>query len=182
MTTESEYEKDRRIDLHNLHEEWQRQPDLYNKYGKQWALAKRDRLLLEEKKKTRRAQVAKSVRLNPENYGFDANKKPTEPAIDEIVRTDPEYIKIVEVLIEAQKVEDMFEVAKRAMEHKREALGGEGRLYASNYFSLPNLPKEVKETLKEMEESEREERKEHHVDNLQSAAPRLKRRKSADDS
>lgn len=176
---ETEYEKDCKIDLHNLHEDWQSQPEVYDKYGRKWAIAKRDKARLEEKKKTRRAKVARNVRLNPESYGLD---KVTESAIDEIVRTDPEYILIVEKLIEAQKDEDLFDVAKRAMEHRREALGGEGRLYASSYFSVPNLPKEVREDIKGMIEEEREERREQHSETLQASAPRLKRRKRNDTS
>ena len=78
--------------------------------------------------------------------------------------------------IQPKKMVDLMDVAKRAMEHKREALGGEGRLYVSNYFAVPNLPKEVKEGIKKLEEKERLQRKEDHVDAIQSSGKRLKRR------
>jgi hypothetical protein len=168
----SEYEEDHKIDLHNLHKDWQNQPELYDKYGKKWAHAVKKRARLHERKKTKRAEIARSVRMSPESFGLD---KLTEPAIDEIVRTDKEYIKIVDEMIDAQEEEDMLVVAKRTFEHRREALGGEGYLYGANYFSVPNLPKEVKEGLKKLAEKEREGRREEHTEALQSAIPRLKR-------
>ena len=95
-----EYEKDHQLDKLNLDFEVANQAGLYMKWSKRAAIATKERIIKEEKLKLVkdavkknleevRAKVDSSIRLKPEEYGY--NKKPTEGAIFGIVIQSKEY-------------------------------------------------------------------------------------------
>ena len=114
----SEYEKDRHINLNQLEFECLKQPELFHKWGKQWAIACKKRDLLHEKIKTIRSKILENLRKNWSDLGFD--KKPAAGEAEAYYRIQPEYIKYKQKWVRADADSRILFIAMRSMEHKKD--------------------------------------------------------------
>jgi len=175
---ETSYEEDVKIDLFNLHYEWEKQSGLYMKWARKYASAVKERILVEEKLKLirtenkrlleeMRAEIDAEIRLDPGKYGFD--KKPTETAIAGLVISHYKYKKVdaegveevmkaVEEYAQAVEREEILKGATVAMSHRKVSLENEVQLFLSGYYSDPKIPKDLKDVVsKETSDSLRKE-------------------------
>lgn len=155
------YEKDKNVDIHNLHEEFMRNPSLVGKYYKLRGQAED-----EMDKARRQVEVSKAnldrakatleldIRKNPTNY--DWKDKITEGLIsnlmliyivknEDCIKYQKEYTDAQEKLIEAKRKYDIYYSATKAIEERRSSLENLVILWTRNYFSVPNLPKPLLE-------------------------------------
>ena len=164
MEHESEYDLDKKLDIYNLHLEWQKQSELYGKWSKRSATATKIKFQKEERLKALRTEVKRDVemvraeidfdiRKNWEGYGFD--KKPTETAIAGAIimavryeeaneKADEQIKKAVDELADAIEDEEYLKGAVLAMSHKKASIEGEVQLWLGGYFSDPKIPKTLK--------------------------------------
>lgn len=169
----SEYEKDQKLDVHNLDYEWARQSSLYMKWAKHAARAKEEKFLADENLKTIRSEAKKEIErlraeinldilADPAIYGFE--KKPTVDAITAIILQDENYkglevknaeeIEIaVKRVAEAIYNEELLEGSRMAMNHRKTSLEYMVQLHFSGYNADPkerptvNVAKAQKEGL-----------------------------------
>lgn len=154
---ESEYEKDQKIDEHNLNHEWARQSSLYMKWAKHAALAKEEKFLADENLKTTRSDAKKDIErlraeinldvlADPVIYGFE--KKPTVDAIMAIILQDENYKGLeeknaeeietaVKRVADAIYNDELLEGARMAMNHKKTSLEYYVQLHFSGYNADP---------------------------------------------
>lgn len=147
-----DYKRDRHIDLNKLEWEVARQPDLFKYWGDLWAKACGKRDLLHEQVKIIRSRILENVRKNWRDLGFD--KAPTDTKAEAYYRTQDEYIQAKDLWIRADADSRKLYIAMRSMEHKKDMLGIEQRLYAGEYFSTPYTEPQFDQ---KMERDQREE-------------------------
>ena len=166
MKHESEFEKDRKLDIHSLHIEWQNQSDIYGKWAKRAAEATETKFQLEEKLKALRTEVKRDteqkraelyleIKTKWDEYDiFD--KPPTETAIASWIVTHEKFKEVsldsekkikkaVDELADAIKNEEYLKGAVLTMSHKKASIEGEVQLWIGGYFSDPKIPKSLKE-------------------------------------
>lgn len=164
---DNEFERDVSLDINLLHEEWQKQAQLYGKWARRLAKAVKEKFKLDERLKVIRTQTRRRVEevraeldsLIRKDYGecgFD--KKPTEAAITGWILLQPKFKKvqdegideikiITDELADAIEREELFKGACLAMSHKKSAIEGEVKLWSEEYFSDPMIPKSLKENI-----------------------------------
>lgn len=136
------YEKDVKIDIQNLEQEWLNQPDLAIKYGKEWVIAKKKVALLEEKVKVIRSSLTKKVWDNPQKCV--GQPKANVQLAESYYRDHKKHKKAKQELIEAQEELDLIEVARGAIVfQKKDALENEVKLFIAGYFAGPPIPKDL---------------------------------------
>lgn len=167
----SEYEQDRHIDLNKLEWECARQSELYNKWGKRWAKACKKRDRLAERVKTKRSDLLEDVRINYIDYGY--SKEPTGPQAEAFYRINDEYKIIKRKWLKAEANARVMWVAIRSLEHKKDMLEVEQRLYAQDYYSLPYIEPEYE---KKTETETRGDHQDQLTDNNGRVGKRLTRR------
>jgi uncharacterized protein YtpQ (UPF0354 family) len=185
-----EYERDCKLDKDNLDVEWERQASLFMKWSERYAQAVSERMLLEEqlrltkensKRKLEevRATLDFQVRSNPQAFGLDSDKKPTETAIQGVITLDESYklaferglnevSEATKRVAEAVENENILDGAKRAMDHKRSAADGLTRLWLGGFYAEVKVPNEARERV------EREAHKQ--IGELLKNSPRLRQR------
>jgi len=175
-----EYEDDLKLDIYNLHKEWQKQATLYGKWSKNAARASKVKFKADENLKAirietkrkleeKRSEIDSEIRGNWEAFGFE--KKPTENAITACIIQQEEYKEVylagvdevkqgVDKLADAIEDEEYLKGTPIAMSHKKAAIGGEVQLWLGEYYSDPNIPKEyVEEIVKKEKKSVRKQLK-----------------------
>ena len=145
MAEETEYNEDLKIDKYHLDEEWEDQPLLYMKWAERYAEAIHERDQLKEKMDLIRAQIDIEIRINPNTFGFDRDKKPTESAISNRILEEEEYQTATEEFLSAKKSVNILQGVKEAMEHKKKALEAETSLFIGGFYSEPKIPQKARE-------------------------------------
>lgn len=158
-----DYEKDKWIDVNNLHEEWLRQPGLCGDYNKLLAQAENERDKIKEQIEIARvnmaearAQLELNIRKTPVLFDLGSDMKVTESWIANTVliylKKNEACIAASEALSEAQSnlIEATYKVglygaAVKAIIDRKTALQNEVDLWSRNYFSVPNLPRPAPE-------------------------------------
>lgn len=135
------FEQDRSIDKFALDDEWKIQSDLYFKWADRSAKASLFVDRIKDALEVRKAQIDKSVRSNPRDYGID---KITNEALNNIATLDKEYRELSEKLIQAKYEENVFEAAVKTMEHKRQSLENLVKLFLNSYYAEPVIPEKAK--------------------------------------
>ncbi len=153
-----DYEKDKNVDIHNLHQEFMRNPTLVGNYYKLRGQAEE-----EMDKAKRQVDVSKSnldrakavlelnIRKTPEKYDSQITKLTENivlslmlihlPQDEECAKYQKEYTEAQEKLIDAKRKFDIYYSATKAIEERRSSLENLVTLWSRNYFSVPNLPK-----------------------------------------
>jgi len=169
---ESEFEKDRQLDIHNLHTEYQGQADRYGKWSGRKATASKEKYLLEERLKALRTEMKRKeaevrakldldVRKNWDNPKHEVGeffdcKKPTESAIANWIIQHPDYKQaqdeiadelntVVLELAEAIENVEYLEGAVFAMSQRKNSIEGEINLWVNGYYADPKIPKTLRE-------------------------------------
>ena len=133
------------IDKNNLDEEWVKQPRRYYEYSVYLADAIDEVSNCKAGLDLKRADISNAVRSAPEDYEL---VKITETAINEIVISDTEYQEIQTELQKAERTVNVLKGATRALEHKREGLNWNTKLFLANYYA-EKLPEDVKDRIEE---------------------------------
>jgi hypothetical protein len=149
-----------KINLYALEDEWREQDVKYRFWSDKLAKAKNLVNLIEEALKLRKALVDKDVRRSPSKYGF-IEKAPGNEAISNIVVLDAKYGMLSKMLIEAKYFVDILFGAIISLEHRRDGLHEEVKLYLSNYYAEPDMSDKTKRKIeyKEGETYEQEHRR-----------------------
>jgi len=185
------YKEDAKIDIYNLHTELARQPGLYIDYAEQYADSVAIMMRADEKVKTvktegkrrvdeKRADLDAKIRTNPELYGLDSDKKPTENAITNAIISNQNFKEIqdtvtkeiaeaMEAYIEAVRIKELLDGVKIGFSHRKTALEKEVELFLNSYYADPKIPKQY------IEEKAQEVKKE--IEQGLEQSPRLRRRK-----
>jgi hypothetical protein len=149
-------ENDFEINDVDLNGEWLRQPVLYNKWATFAAAASRLQNQLELGRKVLKAQLYKEAKERFETAG----KKPTGSDLEAEVRTNPEYSKISQELIEAEEKTALMDAGRWSMVEKGKALEQICSARDKGFF-MPNGSKAISEVrqdqLKEVDRGLREE-------------------------
>lgn len=148
--------EDRKIDIYNLHREAQLYPSLVGKWGERFAEAKDEKRRVDRKLELRKAEIEAEVRKNPQGYGWEESKSPTEKFINSAVILQDEYEEVFEETLQAQKNIDLLSSAVNEMAAKRSSIKYEVELFLAGYYSDLNIPKEFeKEIVKKGTDSQR---------------------------
>lgn len=139
---ELNYKNDVRINESALDLEWLDQAELAVKYGKEWAVQRKKVFLLEEKIKVVRSKLIKKAYEDPQEYL--GQPKATMQTVEAYYRDHKKHKKLKQEVIEAQEELDLIEVAKNEIAFTRKsALENMVKLYASDYFAGPNVPRDL---------------------------------------
>lgn len=126
-----DFENDLEIDPLSLDEEWLNQPNIFYRYSKALAQAKKERRLAEKTLLIAQAEVRK-------NY----NGKTTV----DIMKEESAELEEWEAFKEARYREDLLEAAVRALQQRKTALENMVELLKMQYFSGPNEPRDFNKT------------------------------------
>lgn len=155
------YEKDKNVDIHNLHKEFMRNPSLVGNYYKlrgqaedEMDKARRQVEISKANLDRAKATLELNIRKSPTNYGW--SDKLTENIVssliltnlvkdEECIKCQKEYTDAQEKLIDAKRKYDIYYSATKAIEERRSSLENLVILWTRNYFSVPNLPKPLPE-------------------------------------
>src|SRR3990167_3369038 len=135
------------IDENNLDKECIRLPFDYLKFARLAADAKRDVDEAKASLDVTQAEIAKKIRLKPEDYGLD---KVTEAAISTAILLQGEYVEAQDILIRSRHRYDLHQAVVWALEHKKRTLTLLVELHGMGYFSNVKMSKEGKEAVEEM--------------------------------
>jgi len=108
----------------DISEAMRKQTGLAAFYGMQHAKAKKQAAHYDLLLKTLRAKLAKRYRQQI----IDAEDKPTVSAVNDLVETDNQYLKIAKLKMDADEVESICRVAYEAFRTRRDMLTGLGHL------------------------------------------------------
>lgn len=130
---EINYEEALKINPHKLDKEWLEHAIKFQTWAEMAADADADAKHCEEKVKTIRSEIIKSL--------AEGGKKPTGQIIEAEYRTNQEYKEAKQDLIEAEHTRDILDNAVSAFRARRSALENLVQLHLSGYFSSPRDPK-----------------------------------------
>lgn len=106
--TERDYFSELKINKFALDEEWLEQPEKGMYWAKQAAIAQTELDSIDMNRKIMKANLGKKYRIMIE----DSGRKSTESMLQELIRTDPEYLNLTEQLIVAKENFEILEAAK----------------------------------------------------------------------
>lgn len=141
----SEYQQDLTIDKNALDYEWQRQPNLFQKYAEEAANANWERDQAKENIEIVKAGIHKEVSENPNVFGIE---KVTVDAVKSAVTSHEKVKKAVKKFLRLKYEAEILMSAKQAFEHKKTALEHMAKLYLSGYWSSPRISNESKEEVR----------------------------------
>jgi len=138
-----DYELDMQIDPNTLDIEWIEQTSLAMKYGKEFVEAKKVAAQAHENVKVTRARLIKRANKKPDKC-LGEGIKPTDAKVEAYYRNHEDHKTAKQELIEAQYEMDLIEIAKNEISFTRKAaLENLVKLYTSNYFAGPELPRDL---------------------------------------
>ncbi len=142
------YKEDVKIDPTSLELEWLDQAELSVKYGKEWSVLRKKVALLDEQVKVIRSKLIREAWEFPDKC-LGQGIKPADQKVEAYYRTHKKHRKLKQELIEAQEELDLVEVAKNEISFTRKsALENLVKLYISDYFAGPNVPRDLSEVRK----------------------------------
>jgi hypothetical protein len=134
------------VDLLALEKEWARHPKLGRIWRKKLAKAQ---LRLDEAKDNHKlvtAKLGKDIRENPDQY--DLNKV-TDKAVEQYIPMQASYQESLDRINDCKYKVSMVESMVLALEDKRRALENEVKLYALQYFDVPNASPGIREAIEQ---------------------------------
>lgn len=141
------YVEDVKIDPTSLELEWLDQAELAVTYGKEWSLLRKKVALLDEEIKVVRSELIRKAWEDPQKYL--GQPKGSIQTVEAYYRTHKKHMELKQQFIEAQEELDLVEVAKNEIAFTRKsALENLVKLYASDYFAGPNVPRNLEEVRK----------------------------------
>lgn len=158
---ELDYKEDVKIDLDQLHMEWNNQTHLYQRYSEEYADVVKDKKKMEERLDIVEAELDRDIRKNPTSFGVvevtDSKgniKPPTETTIRNAILLQKSHQMARNNLIEADYKVNVMKGVVKSFEHRKDGLIEEARLWLNNYYSTPNFPegREYKEMVEKVGE------------------------------
>lgn len=146
------FEDDIRIDTTALDVEWHGQAELMMKYTKKSSSLKLELDRAKEALEYIKAELAKNIRSNPDDYEVD---KVTDKVVDATILLQPEYIEANDAYIMAKFEADVAQGAVRAIEQKKDALEQLVKLLGLSYFAGPRIPRELSYEVQQKEKQKR---------------------------
>ncbi len=138
------YETDLRIDETALDVEWLEQASLAMKYGRYYAIARRNVTEAEEKVKVTKAELISEANEDP--VGCCNKEKPNAADIEAFYRNHERHKEAKKEWVDAQFELDMAEVAKNEFSFTRKAaLENLVILHGQQYFAGPRVPRDLHE-------------------------------------
>ena len=131
------------INEYALDKEWLKQPPTVERYAREEAEAKLRYTESKNRLEVVKAEVALSVRQDPQAYGFD---KATDKLVEALVSADERCKRAQQELAEAKHEADILQGGCNALEHKKKALENLVTLHISGYYSNPKSPKQSEES------------------------------------
>lgn len=147
------YENDVTIEESALDLEWLQQPKLMMNYAQLAAEAAKEYEIAKEKIAITKAELDKSIRTNPENYGIS---KITETVIENTIILQDSYKECSSNLIQCKYQFEIARAAVTAIDQKKTALENLVKLHGQQYFAGPKVPRDLSaEFKKKKEQSEK---------------------------
>lgn len=122
------------IDIHKLDEEWVSQPLIFMEYATKLADAKEAVARAKAEMELSEAELANSIRENPEQYQIT---KITEAGIVAVIKQDAAYKLTLRKYIRKRHEQDVLQATVDALEHRKKALENLVHLHGMSYFSEP---------------------------------------------
>lgn len=142
------------------------QPVLFAEWSEKWAKAVFERDKAKENIAVVTSEAAREIRTNPETFGWESDKAPTESFINSQVPVHPKVQEAQNMLTKSQYDVNLYSSAKETVEQRGKALDILVKLYTGGYFSAKANP--------ELKEQAREKISDAQREGLTS--PRLKKR------
>jgi len=162
---DTDYRDDLRIDPDALDVEWLNQAELFAKYSRMAAEAKK-----RAKKKAERVKVVRSeLMIEAKKLG----EVKTDKQAEAYYRTHPDHQDAKEELFEAELEADILDGAVFAFHQRKVALENLAKLVVANYFASPEAPRNLSEEAERLRSLERKE----VVDGIKSRRAGRRRRK-----
>lgn len=145
MNIKEEFLRDLIIDSDSLDEECLGQSILYAKWSLKLVefLNQKDRM--KEKLDLIKSRLDRKIRLNPELFGLEEGKKPTETAISNLIISSREYLQAHDEYLKVSNDLNILQIAKESFQMRKNMIENLVELHQSNYFSNPKIPSEIKE-------------------------------------
>lgn len=136
------------VDENELDDEWVQQSRLYHRYAVLVADARRAMDESKNQLELEKADVDKSVRENPADYGLE---KLTEAMIGQAVTRSHSVQNAQKALIDARHEYEVMQAAVAALDHKKSALENLVKLRLADYYSEPKAKDVSREAVDQME-------------------------------
>jgi hypothetical protein len=125
--------------------------------------------------KFRKAKIDKDIRRQPSHYNLD---KPTNEAVMNITILDAEYKNLNNMLIEAKYFVDVLFGVIISIDHRRDALANEVKLFLNNYYAEQEMPNKTKKKLDKIDDEKYDE---EHIRKMNENRPeRVKTKQRSD--
>ena len=139
------YEQDMIIDESALEQEWLDQTGLAIKYGRHSSECRQQLTLAEENIKLVRSELIKEANEDPDEYLGDGIK-PTGANIESYYRNHNRHKKAKQDWVDAQFEANVAEIAYKEISFTRKAaLENLVKLFQSDYFAGPSVPRNITE-------------------------------------
>jgi hypothetical protein len=136
------YEKDIQINDQALDIEWLEQPSKMMRYTRHSTDMNRALDQAKQDLDIANAEVDHKIRKNPDKFLVEG--KITVDSVKAAILVHPDYQKAYTKFLEAKYEYDMAQGAVRAFEQRKSALENLVKLYQSNYFAGPSIPRDLK--------------------------------------
>ncbi len=138
------FEQDLQIDRSKLDEEQNKQPVLYGKYAKKYAIATINTYRKKAELDVIEAELWKEIVQNPTPY---TGGKTTVDLIKQAIVRHPSRIKCVVELNDLKEEEAVYKAAMYSMAEKGKSLSDLVKMYLNNYYADPAISDEAKRIL-----------------------------------
>lgn len=139
----NEFQKDKRINLSQLHIECKRQTGAYFRWAKRAVGAKSNADRLEMVKEVVEAQLQAKARKYPKKFGVQEGARGgiTEAAVKAAVYSHPDYVEARDQFLDAKEEAAILGKAETTMDHKKRMLELLVTLHGQSYFASPRIAK-----------------------------------------
>lgn len=128
------FKDDVKLDINTLDSCAISQPSLYEEWSTKWAEAVLQRDRLKEQLSIARAEADDDIRKAPQQFGWIADKAPTEAWVANQIILHLKVRELNEAILTSQYDVNIASTGKEALDHRKKSLEILTTLYSSNYF------------------------------------------------
>jgi hypothetical protein len=125
----------RPIDIFSLEIEAANHASVYSEWASEYVEATNKLDSLKEKLSLLEGDIAKSIREDPEESGWNSDKPVTDAFINKAILSDEPHQIMKKEIVEATYEVNACNAAKQSLEHRGKMIGHLTELYKSNYFN-----------------------------------------------
>ena len=152
--------EDLKVDLNCLDENAVNQAIFYAEYSLLWVEAIKTRDDIKRNLELLRSDLDEMIRAEPNKYGWDKDKAPTEAFVAQRIINDPDFIDLNDQLSKAQYEVNITAVIKDSFDKRGHSINVLKDLYIGNYFSTTS-PRPSNIIAKQSQEAQNESLKEN---------------------